>query len=255
MQKEPLKRFLWFLAASSATLALFEGEAFAVHLADGVLPLGQALAWNGVALASVAFCLKQVSRVHGQEPFVKTIAALMGAVLFVLSGLPIPVPFVGTTSHPTGMGIVSLLVGPYIAVLVTLVALVLQALLLGHGGISTLGANLFSMGVLGSMAALMSFRLVRGLGGSQTAAAFAAGLLGDYIPYLSTALILALGVHGAAPLDSVFLTILLAYAPTQVPIGILDGVLALGAYRFLGARRPDIFEHLKRRGLLPRYVR
>jgi len=82
-----------------------------VHLADGVLPFGQALAWNGVGIAAVAFSLKRVSAAHGQEPFIKAIAALMGSVLFVLSGLPIPVPFLGTTSHPTGMGIVSLLVG------------------------------------------------------------------------------------------------------------------------------------------------
>ena len=232
MQKEPLKRFLWLLAASSTALACLEGKAFAVHLADGVLPFGQALVWNGVGLAAVAFSLKRVSAAHGQEPFVKTIAALMGAVLFV-----------------------SLLVGPYIAILVTLVALVLQALLLGHGGISTLGANLVSMGVVGSLAALSSFRLVRGLGGSKMAGAFAAGLLGDYIPYFATATILALGVHGTAAFGSVFLAILAAYAPTQVPIGILDGVLALGAYRFLAARRPDVFEHLKDRGLLPRYVR
>lgn len=255
MQKEPLKRFLWLLAASSAALACLEGKAFAVHLADGVLPFGQALAWNGVGIAAVAFSLKRVSAAHGQEPFVKAIAALMGAVLFVLSGLPIPVPFLGTTSHPTGMGIVSLLVGPYIAILVTLVALVLQALLLGHGGISTLGANLVSMGVVGSLAALSSFRLVRGLGGSKMAGAFVAGLLGDYLPYFATATILAFGVHGTAAFGSVFLAILAAYAPTQVPIGILDGVLALGAYRFLTARRPDVFEHLKDRGLLPRYVR
>ena len=73
---------------------------------------------------------------------------LCGAFAFVLSSLKIP-SVTGSCSHPTGVGLAAILFGPSVACIMALIVLLFQALLLAHGGLTTLGANVFSMGVAG----------------------------------------------------------------------------------------------------------
>jgi cobalt/nickel transport system permease protein len=122
------------------------------------------------------------------------------------------------------------------------VALVLQALFLAHGGLTTLGANLASMGVAGAFTGYCSFILIRRLSGRWWVAAFLAGLLSDWATYSLTSLQLAAALHGTAPLGKFFLTVLLAFVPTQVPLGIVEGFLCVGAYRFILTRRPELLK-------------
>ena len=75
-----------------------------------------------------------------------------GGFCFVLSALKLP-SVTGSSSHPTGIGLGAVLFGPWVMVLVGLIVLTFQALLLGHGGITTLGANAFSMAIVGSFVA------------------------------------------------------------------------------------------------------
>ena len=63
-------------------------------------------------------------------------------------------------------------------------------------------------------------------------AAFLAGLLSDWATYAATSLLLALGLHGDASLGTMFASIAIAFVPTQVPLGVLEGFMAAGAYRF-----------------------
>ena len=72
--------------------------------------------------------------------------------MFVISCVPIPVPFTGTSSHPCGTGIAAVILGPAVTTVVAAIALLLQALFLGDGGLTTLGANAFAMGVVGAYA-------------------------------------------------------------------------------------------------------
>jgi cobalt/nickel transport system permease protein len=169
---------------------------------------------------------------------------MLGAAVFAISCMPVPVPTAGTCSHPCGTGLAAIFVGPSRAVLLTLVALVLQALFLAHGGITTLGADVVSMGIAGSFAGYGVFRLARRAGGSLGASAFAAGLLSDWATYAITSLELALGLHGDRPMGPLFLAILAAFVPTQLPLGILEGVMTAGAVRFLARRRPDLLARL-----------
>ena len=90
----------------------------------------------------------------------------------MVSCMPIPVPAAGSCSHPCGTGIAAIFIGPLLTVVVSSVALLLQALFLAHGGLSTLGANLASMGIAGAFAGYGIFILVRRLTGSWWIAAF-----------------------------------------------------------------------------------
>ena len=114
--------------------------------------------------------------------------ALTGAAIFLISCFPIPVPIAGTCSHPCGTPLAAILVGgPFISTVLGAIALLLQALFLAHGGISSWGANILSMAVAGSFVGYGAFILLRKLNVSMAVAAFAAGILGDWATYTVTA--------------------------------------------------------------------
>jgi cobalt/nickel transport system permease protein len=117
-------------------------------------------------------------------------------------------------------------------VVVASIALMLQALFLAHGGLTTLGANLVSMGVVGSFAGYGVFAVLTRLGIPWGVAAFLAGALSDWATYATTSAELSLG------LGLPILPILLAFVPTQLPLGLFEGMLTLGAFRFVKIHRP-----------------
>jgi len=235
---------LCFMASSATVLAV--EPVWAMHVSEGILPFSWAALWAVVSLPFLAWGMRDLRERSQREPHFKALVGLVGAGVFVISCMPIPVPTAGTCSHPCGTGIAAILIGPCLSSVVASVALTLQALFLAHGGLTTLGANIFSMGIAGSFAGYGAFRLARSLGASPFVAAFCAGLLADWATYAATSLTLTLALHDDGSFWSVFVSILLAFVPTQVPLGILEGFISGVAYRFVHARRPDILGTLVR---------
>lgn len=85
---------------------------------------------------------------------------MAGAFIFVLSALMLP-SVTGSTSHPTGTGIAVVLFGPTVTAVLSTILLVYHALLLAHGGITTLGANAVSMGVVGPAIGWIGYTITR----------------------------------------------------------------------------------------------
>jgi len=211
-----------------------------------MLPVGWAAGWYAVALPFVAWGVRDVRQRNAENSYYKSLAGLMGAAVFVISCLPIPVPGTGSCAHPTGVGLAVLFIGPAPTVVISAIALGLQALFLSHGGLSTLGANIMSMGIGGAFAGYYVFRVCRGLGLPAWGAAFAAGLLSDWATYTLTSLELARALADPVNFLRMLATILLAFVPTQVPLGVLEGFISAGAYSFILSRRPDLVPVLKR---------
>jgi cobalt/nickel transport system permease protein len=136
-------------------------------------------------------------------------------------------------------------VGPGISILIAFTALLIQALFLAHGGLSTLGANIMAMGVMGSLAGYFVFRVLRTFRVSLAVAGFLAGLLADWATYSMTALILTLGIRGDASFSSIFTKILIAFIPTQLPLGILEGAMTAGMVILLSKKRPDLLVKMR----------
>lgn len=226
-------------------LLILPRDAAAMHLADGVLPASWCGVWTAIALPFVAIGFRRFERWRRSDPMSVPLAAMVGAVVFALSCMPIPVPFVGTCSHPCGTGLAAILLGPSMAILLAAIALVVQALFLAHGGVTTFGADVMSMGVVGSIAGYAVFRTARNLGVGLWTSGFLAGLASDWGTYLMTAAMLALGLHGRRSLLSLFATVVAAFVPTQLPLGVLEGVLTGGAIVFVVRRRPDLVARLR----------
>lgn len=229
----------------SLLLLIIATPAQAMHIAEGILPFNWAALWFVVALPFLALGLKCLNDLAKDDLSFKPLVGLMAAVVFVISCMPIPVPTAGTCSHPCGTGIAAILVGPLVSVVISAVALFIQALFLAHGGLSTLGANILSMGVVGSFAGYFTFRGLRMMGASLGVAGFFAGLFTDWATYLATSVELASGIRGNAPFLPLCGKIILAFIPTQLPLGILEGAMTAGMVVLLSRKRPDLLIRMR----------
>lgn len=234
--------FILFFAMNFIWIA--SGDALAMHISEGILPMKWAALWYLIAIPFLVKGIADIKRKSGKNLTLKPFLGLMGAVIFVISCMPVPVPTAGTCSHPAGTGMSAVLIGPVLSIFVTSIALLIQALFLAHGGITTWGADIASMGIAGSFAGYFAFKLLRKVRAPLFLSGFAAGLLADWATYLTTSFELASALHGTKPLSSLFMTILIAFIPTQLPLGILEGFLTGGMVAFVAKRRPDILNQL-----------
>ena len=130
-----------------------------MHIPDGYLspPTCAALYATSVPFWYVA--LRRVARRIGTRliPLISVFAAFSFVVM--MFNLPLPG---GTTGHAVGVGIAAIVLGPWASMLAISVALLIQAVFFGDGGITALGANCFNMAVAGSLVAYVSYRLLAG---------------------------------------------------------------------------------------------
>jgi cobalt/nickel transport system permease protein len=229
-----------FVLLFAVALVLCVTPAQAMHLPEGVLAANWAVAWFLASAPFVFWGLRTIQRRRAEDPRVMPLVALVGAAIFVISCMPVPIPLIKSCSHPCGTGLGALLIGPGPTIVVASIALLFQALFLSHGGLTTLGVNTFSMGVVGALSAYVVFRSLRSVRVPVFAAAVAAGLLSDWATYLTTSLALAAPMHGDGLMGVTFIAAVLGFVPTQVPLGIAEGILTAVAYRFVLQRRPEL---------------
>jgi cobalt/nickel transport system permease protein len=202
-----------------------------MHIGDGFLPLSHCAAWGCLAapfLYGAARRLRSPAfRLHRME-----LAAATGSVL-LLTSLRLP-SIAGSCSHPTGVALAAILLGPRVVPALVVVVLLLQALLLGHGGVTTLGANLVSLGVAGPYLAYLVYVLLHRLSVSLKWAGAAAAFVASVGVYATAALQMAYAhpdpVTGTLGAASRFL---LVFAWTQVPVALLEAAFTAYALRRL----------------------
>ena len=208
-----------------------------MHLAEGVLPLDQAIGWSVLAVPVVTWSIRGSQKESAPPPI--TMAGVT-SILFAATLLPLPVPALGATSHICLTPILALLVGVRNVIWPTFFVLLLQAIFFAHGGLTTLGINTLTLGVLGPLTAvgiwrlLQKFDVANGLG-----LAFACGA-GDLGVYVADAVVLAFGLSDAVAPSTTFVTVLLGFAPVQIPLSVLEAFASLGIVRALATRRPDL---------------
>jgi cobalt/nickel transport system permease protein len=105
--------------------------------------------------------------------------SLFAAFSFVIMMFNLPLPG-GTTGHAVGIGLAAVVLGPWAAMLAVSVAIVIQALFFGDGGITAIGANCFNMAIVGSLVAYAVYRLLSGRSPIQSFHRVAAAGLAGY---------------------------------------------------------------------------
>ncbi len=231
-------------ACSCLLVTLSAAPARAMHIMEGFLPAGWAIFWWVVFLPFFVLGIRSITRITRQNPELKLLLALSGAFCFVLSALKVP-SVTGSSSHPTGTGLGAVLFGPLsMSVLGTLV-LLFQALLLAHGGITTLGANAMSMAVVGPFVAYGIYRLTMRVSGAQGMALFLAAALGDLSTYLVTSGQLAIAFPDEATgIWGSFIKFAGIFAVTQIPLAISEGLLTVLVWNWLQAYNQEDLQNL-----------
>jgi len=198
-----------------------------MHIMEGYLPAAHCIGWYAASAPFVVAGALKIRRIVAERPEARMTLAASGAFAFVLSALKIP-SVTGSCSHPTGTGLGAVIFGPSVMAVLGVIVLLFQALLLAHGGLTTLGANAFSMAIVGPWVAYGIYKLAGKAGASMAVAVFLAACLGDLATYVTTSLQLAVaypdpasGFLGAAmKFGSVF-------ALTQIPLAIAEGFLTV----------------------------
>ena len=225
MMKQTNSRAVRTAAVLIALLGVCAGSAGAMHIAEGMLPKTWAFGWMAVCVPFVVAGFFSIRKKVAATPKAKVLLAMCGAFAFVLSALKIA-SFSGTCSHPTGVGLGAVLFGPTATTVLGLIVLLFQALLLAHGGLTTLGANVFSMAIAGPFVAWGVYVLLKRCGAKPAVAVFCAAALGDLLTYVVTSLQLG-AVYGNV------LEYLSIFAVTQIPLAIAEGLLTVVVFNIL----------------------
>ena len=151
------RRFLGATIAISLVLS-FSLPASAMHIMEGFLSKGYCIFWGAVCLPFLAWGLISIRRTARDHRKTLLVLVMSGAYAFVLSALKIP-SVTGSSSHATGTGLGAILFGPAAMAVIGFIVLLFQALLLAHGGLSTLGANTFSLAIAGPFLAFGVYML------------------------------------------------------------------------------------------------
>lgn len=216
-----------------------------MHIAEGFLPPLHAAAWTAVSLPFVLVSAWRVNRLMRDQPQTKLLLAASGAFAFVISALKLP-SVTGSCSHATGTGLGAILFGPSVMALLGTIVLMFQALLLAHGGVTTLGANVFSMAIVGPWVAYGLLRGARRLNAPLAASVFLAAMLGDLATYTATAGQLALAFPDpASGMAGSFIKFVGVFAPTQLPLAVVEGLLTVVIVNFLREYSGDELQSLK----------
>lgn len=204
-----------------------------MHIMEGFLPVTHALAWTAVSTPFVVHGVRAIKKTVEKNPETKMLLGVAGAFAFVLSALKLP-SVTGSSSHPTGTGLGAALFGPTVMSVLGTIVLLFQALLLAHGGLTTLGANVFSMAVVGPFVAYFIYKAGRRLGLPLSVTLFFSAALGDLMTYVTTSFQLALAFPDpAGGLIASLFKFGGVFAVTQVPLAISEGLLTLVIFNVL----------------------
>lgn len=201
--------------------------AHAMHIMEGYLPGGYCIAWGAISLPFFLAGFRRIRATLDEDPKNIVMLAICGAFVFLISSLKIP-SVTGSCSHMTGTGLGAILFGPCAVTVLGVIVLLFQAILLAHGGLTTLGANTFSMAIAGPLLSWGVFGLCRKVGVSRRPAVFLAAALGDLFTYIVTSVQLGLAYPSASGgVAASVLKFLAVFAPTQLPLAVLEGVLTV----------------------------
>jgi len=209
-----------------------------MHIPDGFLDYSMcAITYAGALLFWVlAFRKAKTSLTDRQIPLMATLTAMFFAVQMM--NYPI---IGGTTAHLLGGPIIALTLGPYAGTISMTIILLIQALFFGDGGITTLGANVWNMGVIGVFipyAVCIAFVKVWKSSKALFAGAFVGAFLGDVLAAIFAGLELGFSTvfPYAAPIAVAAMTI------HHSLIGIGEGIVTAGVLRILLQSRPDLLQ-------------
>ncbi len=210
-----------------------------MHISDGILEPWWILFWFAISSVFIALGLRIINKRIKEEPSYLPRISLIGAVVFVISVWHIPVPVTGSSSHPVGTPLAAIVVGPLATVVISSIALFFQAFV-AHGGLTTLGANTFSMSIVGGFSGYLVYRVFKNISPLWFCAGMA-GFAGSIMTYLTTALQLALSLN---PGNVIYYWELysIGFIPTQLPIAVAEFAFTGYVIEYINRTKAEVID-------------
>jgi len=159
-----------------------------MHIPDGYLSPSTCAALYAAAAPFWYVALRRVKALVNTS--LVPLLSVFSAFSFIVMMFNLPLPG-GTTGHAVGMGIAAIILGPWAAILAVSIALTIQAIFFGDGGVTAIGANCFNMAIVGSLTAYGVYRLVGWRSSLWSLRRVAAGALAGYAGINVSALVAA----------------------------------------------------------------
>jgi cobalt/nickel transport system permease protein len=206
-----------------------------MHIPDAFMPIWQGAIYWIIALIFIALALRWAKNEMTEEKI--PMVAVLAAAVFALMSFNLPVSM-GTSGHLVGGALVAIVLGsPFAAIFILTLVLIVQGVLFGDGGITTMGANIINMGVIGGFVGFYSFHGLCSVTKNLSLSAFPAAWLACVIPALAAALEMFLA--GTFPLREGLIAMGLYHAL----IGIIEGAITVLALKLILDVRPDLMDH------------
>ena len=209
----------------------------ALHAPDGFLSVPVAIAmW----VMTVAVLTVAVRRTNGAlDERAVPLMGVMAAFIFAAQMFNFPVAG-GTSGHLLGGVLAAILLGPWAGTLVMACVVAVQALLFQDGGLVVMGANIFNMGIVGTLGGYYVYRLLAGALGGEARARIPAAAVAAWLAVEVGALAMSLQliVSGTVPAQTTLPVMLGVHAL----IGIGEALITVGALAFIGSARRDLFD-------------
>ncbi len=215
-----------------------------MHIMEGFLPWQWCIVWWLLALPCLVFGAYSLKKVIDADRDALPLLGVTGGFIFILSSLKLP-SVTGSCSHPTGTGLSAICFGPWITSVICAIVLLFQSLFLAHGGLSVLGANIVSMGIVGPVIGYLVYRALRDSPVNIYVTVFLATALADMFTYVTTSLELALAYPAATGgVMGSFILFMGIFAVTQIPLAIVEGIVLALVFKYIIALKPDILIRL-----------
>lgn len=207
-----------------------------LHAPDGFVTLPIALVMWMVTAAAVGYAVYRTNRDLDERAV--PLLGVMAAFIFAAQMFNFPVVG-GTSGHLLGGVLAAVLLGPWAATLVMTAVIAIQGLLFQDGGLLIMGANIFNMGIVGTLGGYAVYRLIARLLGGEERGRLPAAAVAAWCSVVAgaVAMTLQLAASGIIPLEIA----LPAMVGVHALIGIGEAIITVAALGFIGATRADLF--------------
>jgi cobalt/nickel transport system permease protein len=216
-----------------------------MHIMEGFLPWQWCIVWWLVAIPFLVIGIIELRSMIRKDRDHLPLLGVCGAFIFILSALKLP-SVTGSCSHPTGTGLSTMCFGVFITSIISAIVLLFQSLLLAHGGLSTLGANMVSMAISGPLAGYAVYGLLRNTPVNIFVTVFLVTAVIDLVTYIITSFELALAYPAQfGGIVASFEAFFAIFAVTQIPLSIVEGCVLALVFKYIVTLKPEILIKLK----------
>lgn len=203
-----------------------------MHLPDGIIPLDQSIIYWVITILIFIFIFYKFSKDENKEKDIVKIA-VFAVCCFILSAIQVPSPL-GIPIHFFMVPIITLIIGPVLALMAVFISLLGQALMLGMGGITSLGANFLVMGVVITITTYVFYRIFSEI--NENLAIFLSTLIS--IMFATFTQVLELILSGAMNFEGLLASLI----PFYLFIGIIEGFFNILIIKAIKSLKPELLE-------------